>query len=594
MQLVRLVPIAVAIAGLLIEANASARDAAWQELHQTANDVRIELGSDAVASVQHHVRYKIVAGHFKTFDVSGIDPRGELSSEAHIVSDKDGLEVPARVERLASSPGAVRIVTQDGKPLGRGSYAVDVRYRLDFVAAGLVAQEGAMWTVSWTTPPAREGQDSTRIVFSLPSARTEPRVAATMESTTTLSTLRRTDDRDELELVRVHIPSGEAATWSARIDPRALDAVTAPHLRPERLPFKPTLSERFSRPFAMLAWCSIALGAAWLLWRKRHSVAQAAALRSVEGQPLIAKAVSWQPPLYGLVLAAAFASLLGWSPWLGGTLTLVAMALASHRIARRAARPRGPGVWRRVPDVELLGAASDREPASWLDATTTPGRVTLGLLVLAVLGASVGLHGWMPSASLALPIGCASILPIFVTGTRAQMPPRPKDLALRILKPVRNALGKRGDLEHVDLGFIARELQASHDIDEVRLTCVPRDRTPGLRAIELAVVVEPVAHDLIAEVLVRVEEDSAAASRVAQLAPGKPIVIGRSLDEKVLRLRLLDARSASLASMLERLVLALEGRRASDRGERTKASASWHGIERRGAMTMSLGTALPS
>jgi hypothetical protein len=71
-------------------------------------------------------------------------------------------------------------------------------------------------------------------------------------------------------------------------------------------------------------------------------------------------------------------------------------------------------------------------------------------------------------------------------------------------------------------------------------------------------------------------------------------VIGRSLDEKVLRLRPCDARPSSIASMLEGLVLALEGRRASDRGKMSEASASWQGIERRGAMAMSLGSALPS
>src|SRR4051794_8767350 len=42
----------------------------------TSYDVRLEVGPDESRTVQHHLRYRIIAGHFKTFDLVGIDPRG--------------------------------------------------------------------------------------------------------------------------------------------------------------------------------------------------------------------------------------------------------------------------------------------------------------------------------------------------------------------------------------------------------------------------------------------------------------------------------------------------------------------------------------
>ncbi len=579
---------------MFVGTSASAREAAWQEVHRVSEDVRIELGPDAVAIVQHHLRYKIVAGQFKTLDVAGLDPRGELAPDVRILAEKGGAEIPAKIERLAASPGNARLVTEDGKPLGRGSYAVDVRYRLDFVGAGLVAKEGAMWTVSWVTPAGREGHDSARIVFSLPAAPTEPRVAATLEPTTTLATLRRAPSRDELELVRVHVPSGEAVTWAARVDPRAFDAVTAPHLRPPVQGVESARLARFARPLSIVAWCMLLFGAAWLLRTKRQSIARAAARGEGGAQPLLPRLKPWQPALHGVTLTSSLASLLWWSPWVGGGLVLVSLVLASHRVVRCPPRPRGPGVWRQVPDAELLSAKTNRDSGAWLDASTAQGSAALAVLLFAVLGAAWALSGWIPSAALAVPLACSALLPIFVTGMRAQIPPRPKELAMRALRPVRDALGRRADLEHLEVGFVARELHASNDIDEVRLSCVPRDRMPGLRSIELAVLVGPDGTDVLSEVLVRVEDASSAAGRLARLAPGISVVVGRSLDEKVLRLRPVDSSASATARLISELAVALEGRRGSDRGHAAESEALWAGLERRGVIAMGLGSALPS
>ena len=46
----------------------------WEEVHQTSDDVRVSVGADGVAVIQHHLRYRIVAGRFKTLDFAGLDP----------------------------------------------------------------------------------------------------------------------------------------------------------------------------------------------------------------------------------------------------------------------------------------------------------------------------------------------------------------------------------------------------------------------------------------------------------------------------------------------------------------------------------------
>ena len=112
-------------------------------MHETSDDVRLEVGSDGVATVLHHLRYRIVAGRFKTFDLVGVDPRAEVSPEAVLTAEKSGAEVVARVEPVPKTPGTLRIMIDEGKGLGRGTYVVDVKYRLDLVATDDHGQQSA-------------------------------------------------------------------------------------------------------------------------------------------------------------------------------------------------------------------------------------------------------------------------------------------------------------------------------------------------------------------------------------------------------------------------------------------------------------------
>lgn len=575
-------------------------------MHETSDDVRVEIGPDGVANIEHHLRYRIVAGHFKQIDLVGIDPRAELSPEAILKPEKgNSAEVLGRVEPVPKTPGTVRILIDEGKGLTRGAYVVDVKYRLDLVATKMLARDGAMWKVSWTAPPAPEGHDGARVIFDLPAAPTEPRLAAALESTTTLSTLRRGPERDELELVRAHVPRGEAVTWRARVDPKAFPRVVDPELRPPPPPeVHPTsvLGSNLSRVLAGAGFALLAGLLAFLLREKQKMVRAAVATRSLRARPMIDLPRGATPFAYGIVCASALATLLWSNPIAGALLVTLAMALAAHRAPAAIVRPRGPGAWQPLSETKaLLPQAPSPLPSDALDIGATRGRATF-LLVSAALGAlTFVLRFRVPQIAIALPLVAMAIVPIFVTGTRAQLAPTPIDLAARVLRPARDVLAKMIDLAHVDLRAIGRVVtdkrsasasSSSLDlarVDEVRLAAVPRDRIPGLRAIELALA--PTGDGFaLPEVFVRYDEGSAAAARIASLSAGIPIVCGRVPEERVIRLVPEEPTPRAAAALVAKMLDALEGRRLGDRvasAAATDPAAApsrpivWRGPERR-------------
>ncbi|HVJ94025.1 MAG TPA: hypothetical protein VM580_29750, partial [Labilithrix sp.] len=200
------------------------------------------------------------------------------------------------------------------------------------------------------------------------------------------------------------------------------------------------------------------------------------------------------------------------------------------------------------------------------------------VLVSLVVATAWLLRGHVPQIAIALPLTFCAILPIYVTGTRGQMLPTAKELAVSLLRPTRDALASVLDLAHVDLATIGRFV--GDDIDEIRLACAPRDRTPGLRAIEIALAVCPSGHGAMPEVFVRFDDGSAAAQRIAGFPSGAKAVTGRTPEERVVRLSPTEPSPLATAALVARLHDALEGRRATDRPN-PAPRARWRGTERR-------------
>ena len=566
-RLRRLAPPALASLCLFVASSSAEATATWQEMHETSDDVRLEIAPNGVATVQHHLRYRIVAGHFRTFEIAGLDPHVELAAEAVFKPEKTGSEVPARIE-TGKVPGTARIVIDEGKGLGRGPYTVDLGYKLDLVGNRMLSRDGAMWKVAWTAPPATEGHDGARVVFDLPTAPTEPRLAGAAESTTTLATLRRSAERDELELVRAHVPRGEAVVWSARLDPKALPAITTPELRPPAAAeiVAPTiLRSNLSRVLGAIGFALLAAGLALVLREKQRSVRAVCEARAFAARPALPfGAVT--PFVYGITATLSLAVLLWWLPVVGALLVVLAMALAAHRAPLPIAKKRTPGVWR--PLTELLPKRKTPFDDAF-DLGARRGRVALGLLVVAVVLLVFVLRPYVPQIALALPLFASTLLPLFVTGTRAQMAEDATDLAARVLRPIRDALGSAVDLSHVEVAAIGRLPEGAGLPDDIRLTCAPKERTPGLRAIEVALATTATG-GAVPEVLVRFDSGSAAADRVAKMAPLLP---GRTAEERVMRLRPEEPTAPSTSTLVARLLGQLEERRAKE--------GRWKGADRR-------------
>jgi len=219
-----------------------------------------------------------------------------------------------------------------------------------------------------------------------------------------------------------------------------------------------------------------------------------------------------------------------------------------------------------------------------LDMGTRTGMITV-VVVSLVLGAlAFLLRTRVAGAAIAIPLTGAVLVPLFATGTRAQLPRAPGELAARILAPARDLLGRLVDLAHVDVRCMARFGEGTKSYDEVRLACAPNDRIPGLRTIELALAGDSAgAPAALPEVLVRFDDGSPAASKIAQLAPGIRIVPGRSPEERVLRLSPRVPTPAGAARLLARLASDLEGKRVSDRAPLATPPKArrFAGIERR-------------
>lgn len=559
---------ALLISGLALTGSARVAHAGgWQEAHETSDDVRIEVGTDGTANVKHHLRYRVVAGHFKELNLVGVDPKAELVDSATLTPEKGGKEVVARVEMSAKTPGTVRLLIDEGKGLARGSYVVDVKYRLDFAAEKSLTRDGAMWKLSWTAPPVPEGHDSARVTFDVPAAPTEPRLAG--EATTTLATLRRGAERDELELVRPHVSRGDAVIWQARIDPKAFPKVSSPELRPpppvETAP--PSLiASNLARVIVAVGFAALAGALAIMLRSKRAGVRAMAEEAGLEARPLLALPWGLGPFIYGVSTLGALAALLWWNPLAGAGLVIFAMGIAAHRSPGAIVKPRRPGAWESVP---MVSVDASKKTKSMLDIGGWSGRLAFALGVVAIAAASYFLRVKIPQVALALPLAATALVPIFVTGTRAQMPPAAVDLAARMLRPARDILASSLDLSHIELSTIGRvtslKSATSSGIDEVRLSGAPKDKTPGLRTIELALATAPGAWSASPEVLVRFDASSPAARRIDSIAAGQRIFRGRTKDENVVRLLPEEPTADAAAALVARLLVSLEGRRSSDR-----------------------------
>ena len=223
-----------------------------------------------------------------------------------------------------------------------------------------------------------------------------------------------------------------------------------------------------------------------------------------------------------------------------------------------------------------------------LDLRTGVGRSVAIAIAIAVAGAAWLLAARAPGSFVALPLTALALVPVFCTGSRAQLPAEPRELASGVLRPIRDRLARLVDLAHVEMRVAARFINGSNEaFDEVRLVCAPTDRTPGLRAIELALAMAaPGLSGAVPQVLVRFDDGSPVAARIEALCAllGARVMTGRAADERVARIVPREPTAAAASVVLATLLAELEGRRREDRTPASQPAPAYRGKERRGRL----------
>ncbi len=548
----------------------------WQEWHQTGNDLVVSVSPQGKARIEHHVRYRVVAGKFTSFDLPAIDIDAAIAPEVSVVTD-DGTRLTAHAEGISAkatrddpdvdprTQQVVRVSMDDARGLKRGTYSFTVVYEEDALTTGHLVKDGALWRLSWSLPASAEGRDGVRAVFQLPPAPTEPRAADRDDGApeTVMATLRRSPSSDELELVRAHVSRGEILTWAVRVDPKAFSSPALAGLRAAPSPKEPSRARDAILAVGLLA-ASFVLGA--LVAVKERALRAAAARAGLAPRPLVRLPSALRPPAVALLVAGGACVQVTTSPLLGTLPLLLATLLLVHlRPLRAGARARGPGRWTPLEERNISYRSQDR--LRWLDATTGPGLATLALVAAVGLGLGSLAEVGFPGARVLLTIDALAVLPLFVTGTSAQLPPDGVRSAARFLGPLARSLARRSRLKSELLGRLPAGSSAP---DEVRLRVLPQVAVPGLLALEvgLAPVGTFTGFVEVPELLVRSRDGSHAHARLSSLrdvGDGGPrtTLTGRSPEERVVRFVPESPTSRCIEILLRRLAAELTDRRRS-------------------------------
>ena len=366
-----------------------------------------------------------------------------------------------------------------------------------------------------------------------------------------MSRVKRSADRDEVELIRPHVARGEAVAWTTRIDPRALGEVNNPRLA--CAPAPPVVEVAIEERIAYIACAALLLvGFSLLVAQKARQVA-----RHAEGlarpRPLIPWGLdaAYGPRGPGAHGGGRVAAVLGRALCRDG-LALVrdgAHLVPPARMETKAARTGAlaSGVGRR-------GFCAPPAPAdAWLDASTRRGGA-LFAAALACAGALIVLASRFSSyAAYLVLFDSAVLVPLFGTGRLRNLPAHPVHGPSAALRRIAEQLRKRLDVRILAWGRLP---EGGNDFDELRLLCAPKLPRRGFVGIEVGVVGVTGLGGAIAlpEVLVRVIDASPCHEAFRTRLPRARWVRGRKSDERVTSLSPRLPTLAMTAALAARLI----------------------------------------
>jgi hypothetical protein len=558
----RILAVALAAAALLVTGRAHA----WQEAHQTGDDVRVRVDPAGVAQVEHRLRWHILRGPLKTIDLVHVEGAASVDPDVPITAE-DGRALLAHAAR--HDDRTVRITIDEPRALMRGNFTFDVRWRVDLAASRALVRDGATWRLTWSAPVATDGFDAAHSVFELPPSPDPPQpiVADTgVVDDAAVAQLTRTADADVLELVRPHVARGEVPVWTLRIDPRALPQVADARLRPQSESQPPPEPDRVPEVALVAGLAAIALAFGWLVHHKSRRFAAACLARGATPRAMIPLSDGLRAALAGAALATAVGlEITGW-PTAGAASVAVGTLAAAVRAPSVRPPVRGPGRWLALRPDDAFAVTT----SSWvLEALAV---LAVGVVVAALAVASLQLDG---DAPWLVALDAVAMVPLFATGRASQLPPHGARTPARWLARAFRALREAPALR---VSPWVRVPTKGRDPDELRLLVLPRAAMPGVLGIEMGLAwsTTPAGWAATPEILARVLDGSAAATKLSQDMPGARAVPGRRPDERVVRLLPTAPTRAAAVALVRVLGDALTDRRVT--------MEAWSGEDRRVAV----------
>ena len=564
---------------------------AWVDVRVEADDVRVSVDRGGDARVEHKITLKIAGGPLRSIDLRGVDADAVPEPDGYVVPQKEAArgslasaqgvsaeKLPPDVKPQADgspAPPVIRVRFDPDRGLSRGVYVLLVRYTTKL--GGRIVVGGPFARLSWRGLVWEDGFDSARVTFELPAAPTEPRAddveagdaEGGQRAPLVLSTVRRGTAKDQIELLRPYAPKGEAITWAVRADARAFQS-SAPAVAAKPAGMRATIDGALGEPGRRLLLfagaISLFLLYASLVALKTGETARHARAAGATPRPLVPIPDALRAILAGAALVAGvFVELLLMRATIGAALVLVAVMLAAHRTPQWK-RPalRGPGRW--LPIAETVALREPPRPTgAWLDAGTRAGKVFMLLSIGAVIGAAVLLHDTSPFRAHLVAFDAVALLVIFGTGRIAELPPDPALAPTRLLREITKRVRKAFPADRLRIVGRIRVPDGSADPDELRLAIAPKVAPPGFGAIEVGVIFARGAGGAIAlpEVILRVTSGSPCDQALARLSKHGRATRGRKKGERaiVLSPRLPTVRMT--ASMVIRLLNALEAARVA-------------------------------
>jgi len=541
---------------------------------------QLELSADGTAMVRQVLSVEVRSGAFRSLTLQSLDLDAQPLGGATVtrLAGPGTTTHPVPVQ-LAIDAGRIELALPPRKGLRGRTFLLEFGYRTALLGRGLIHDlPDGRAELTWTGPRLDEGIDSVTLLLRLPAARLAPEAGDPSSENAqanpgnfgiVMSTLRRSEQADELEIVRAHVARNEAPRWRVRFDRSWLDGAAPAAASVASAPSTSIVPGReqdiaWPTPPAAPRRAALSLGGLWvvlgglgygLLVAYKGSLATRAAVqRGCRARGWVPWRSAYRAAAAGVALAAAAAVVL-WldTPWLAGAALLLALGLAALRPPEVEALLRGPGHWETLASTALETTRSPALPGAWLDLGCHRGCLLLSSALAAITWRASALFESSPYLGACLLLGSPALLPLFCTGRAAELPEPAPDGSRRFLREVRRELSDDTELVVQPLGRIAA---ANGELDELRLGISPAHGLPGLIGMELGLELrrglggyerEPV-------VVIRAADGSA-----CQLALPRQLTWtrGRSSDERAALIRPRLPSVAVCVALIRELLLAM-------------------------------------